>query len=108
MFRSIWRVKDLAKEKIIILFLKNLEHYQQRNKQKRRFVKRKNSLPSHLEGMSALQIDDSLDSQFGDRLVLLLQTPDLRNTKVILYCGKDDNEEFIRHFGLKDINKRVW
>lgn len=37
-----------------------------------------------------------------------MRTEGLKNTKVILFCGKDDNEDFIAHFGLKDINRRIW
>jgi hypothetical protein len=62
LLRSIWRVKSLSKEKVIVLFLKSLDHYQQRAKQKSRLVRRKNSYFCHADGKGGLEGSSGSDA----------------------------------------------
>jgi hypothetical protein len=48
-------------------------------------------------------------SEFGDHIVEIMNSDELRNCKLILHCANNDAiEEFRAFFGLGDINRRIW
>ncbi len=107
LMKTVNRIKGLQCDKVVVMFLKSLEHYRRIADRQRRKKRTESFMLS--SGKSVEEEEVARMEDFGEYVEKALSAEGLRNCKLVMHCGKEDSIEKVRSFfGLEDINRRIW